>query len=58
MYHDHFAVVKLLCENIPNLDLAFAGKLPESSGLANPSEIILTESMVLETPKKLPTFES
>lgn len=43
VYNAHLDVVKVLCENIPNLDLALVGKIPESSGLINQSEISITE---------------
>lgn len=36
-------LVKLICENIPNLDIVDAGKIPTSSGLINQSEVSLTE---------------
>ena len=42
-YHDNLEVIKLMCENLPNLDLAYAGKIPSSCGLANQSEISITE---------------
>ncbi len=35
VYHKQLDIVKLMCENLPNLDLAHAGKIPPSSGLAN-----------------------
>ena len=38
VYHQRFEAVKLLCEGIPTLDLARAGRIPLSSGLANDSE--------------------
>ena len=41
VYHDQLEIVKLICETIPNLDLAYTGKIPSSSGLANESEISL-----------------
>lgn len=41
VYHSNLEVVKILCENIPILDLEFAGKIPQSSGLVNQSETSL-----------------
>jgi hypothetical protein len=43
VYNAHLDVVKAMCENIPNLDLAFVGRIPESSGLANPSEVSIDD---------------
>ena len=37
-------IVKLICENIPDLDIPLAGKIPSRSGLANDSEISLTDA--------------
>jgi ankyrin repeat protein len=42
-YHNHLDIIKLMCENLPNLDLTYAGKIPSSSGLANQSEISISE---------------
>jgi len=59
VYHKNLDVVKALCENIPTLDLAYAGKIPESSGLANQSEMSiddhelgLSESVLLNSKKE------
>jgi hypothetical protein len=43
VYHGRFEIVKLICEEIPNLDLPYAGKIPSNSGLANQSEISIQE---------------
>lgn len=37
-------MLRLLCENLPDLDIPKAGKIPSKSGLANESEISLTEA--------------
>jgi hypothetical protein len=36
-------LVKMILENIPNLDIVDAGRIPPSSGLVNQSEISLSE---------------
>lgn len=43
VYYNHLAIVKLICEYIPVIDLVYAGKIPSSSGLANQSEISVVE---------------
>ncbi|CDW88582.1 UNKNOWN [Stylonychia lemnae] len=42
-YYGFLDTIKVLCENIPSLDLAYAGKIPSSSGLANQSELSMHE---------------
>lgn len=42
-YHDNLEIIKLMCENLPNLDLTYAGKIPSSCGLANQSEISISD---------------
>jgi hypothetical protein len=49
VYNNNLEIVKSICESIPTLDIVFAGKIPSSSGLANISEITVTET---ETPRK------
>lgn len=43
VYHNHFEIVKLLCENLVDLDVPSAGKIPSKSGLANESEMSFEE---------------
>jgi len=43
VYHDNLGVVKLICEGVPTLNIVVAGKIPSSSGLANLSEISVTD---------------
>ena len=48
VYHNQLSVVKVICESVPTLDLAFVGKIPSISGLANESELSIMD----------PTFKS
>ena len=39
VYYNQMQIVKLLCENVPTLDIVSIGRIPSNSGLANESEI-------------------
>ena len=43
VYYENFEVVKMICELVSNMNLAYVGKIPSSTGLANDSEISITD---------------
>lgn len=57
-YHNHYEIVKYLCENIPSMDLTLAGKIPSGSGLANQSEVSYYQGSMYESARRRPSLLS
>lgn len=53
VYHNHLEIVKAICENVPTVDINFAGKIPSGSNLANDSETDLEADHKVESLKKV-----
>ncbi|CDW84657.1 UNKNOWN [Stylonychia lemnae] len=43
VYHNQLNILKIICENVPTLDIVYTGRIPSTSGLANESEISLQD---------------
>lgn len=53
VYHNHLEIVKTICENVPTVDIVFAGKIPPGSNLANESETDLEADLKVKSSKKV-----